>query len=157
MALTFSRAMICARSQPAPPRHTSGAESIAHLGGNLPPLGKPGLRDAPSPIAHPPLSPLMRMSSLTTSAARNSFEFVVEGRITARHAFQLVKKSIDFGHWQVVREHDLPAHVLHVDLGTTFLVAKRHYRADVLLWHQDCRGDDGFADLLNTRQIGQFG
>ena len=86
-----------------------------------------------------------------------ALEFVVERSIAAARGFQLVKEvHHHFVHRQVVGQHHLPAHVLHVDLHAALLVAQRHHGTDIVLRHQDGGSDDRLADFLDLGRVRQF-
>jgi hypothetical protein len=85
-------------------------------------------------------------------------ELVVERGVAARDGLQLVEEvHHHFGHRHVVGQLHLAAVVGHVHLLAALLVAQRDHRAEVFLRHEDLGGDDGLADLLDLRQIGQLG
>src|SRR5579862_6416518 len=70
-------------------------------------------------------------------------EFVIERRVAARDRFQPVEKvHHHFGHRQLVGEQHLSTHVLHVLLHAAPLGAKREHGPDIILRHQNRRGDD---------------
>src|SRR5438132_3168642 len=85
-------------------------------------------------------------------------EFVIERGIAPRHGLQPVEKvHDDLGQRQLVDQHDLAADVLHVFLYAALLGAQRQHRAHIFLRHENRRGDDRLADLLDARKIRQLG
>ena len=83
-------------------------------------------------------------------------EFVVERGIAARHGLQAVEEvHHHFVHRQLEDGVHLAAVVAQVDLHAALLVAQGEHGAEVVLRHEDVRGDDGFADLFDLARIGQ--
>jgi len=83
---------------------------------------------------------------------------VVEGRVAAGAALELVEKVVDhFVERQVVLEqHAAPLDVLHVAEGAALVLAQLHDRAHIVLRRDDLRVDERLLhprDLLHAGQV----
>ena len=82
---------------------------------------------------------------------------VVQRSIAARSRFKLVEEvHYDFVHRQIVSQHDLTAHVLHIDLHAALLVTQSHDVADILLRHKNGRGNNRLENGFDAADVGQF-
>ena len=83
---------------------------------------------------------------------------VVQRGIAARSGFEFVEKvHYNFVHGQIVSQHDLTTHILHIDLHAALLVTQSHDVADVFLRHEDGRGDNRLENGFDAADVGQFG
>ena len=86
------------------------------------------------------------------------FEMVVQRSITARSRFKFVEEiHYDFVHWQIISQHDLTAHVLHIDLNAALLVTQSHDVTDIFLRHEDGRSDNRLKNGFDSTDFRQFG
>ena len=84
-------------------------------------------------------------------------ELVIHRSVAARDGLQPIEEvEHDLGHRDLVRELNLPAVVLHVDLVAALLRAQRDDRTHIVLRHVKIHGDDRLANLLDLRGIGHL-
>ena len=85
------------------------------------------------------------------------FKFIVQRSVAARSGFEFVKKvHHHFVHRQVISEHHLPPHILHIALHAAFLVAQGHHVADIILRHENGGGDNRLHNRVDGGDVGQF-
>ena len=83
---------------------------------------------------------------------------VVQRSIAARSGFEFIEKvHHDFVHRQIVSQHDLTTHILHIDLHAALLVTQSHDVADILLRHKNGRSNNRLKNGFDAADVGQFG
>ena len=83
---------------------------------------------------------------------------VVQRSIAARSRFKLIEEVHDnFVHRQIISQHDLAAHVLHINLNAALLVTQSHDVADIFLRHKNGCSDNRLKNGFDGADFRQFG